>query len=703
MKKSVFKFWEKGNFYFFVAGMLALILLLDNRIGIYDWGKEIAYFNLIKTSLSQYHSLPFYWWNPQGYADYPAVSVSSFFLGNPETFAFSPFVLFLFVLDTIVFMKLLYVLFLVLAIFGIQKLGKKLNWKANQQRIFAALFLFSPIIVQHIAIGYIPWLNLFLFPWLLLFLLEEKPIFSIFGTAGVLSLVLLQGGLHPFVWFTGFVGIFFLVQFLQKPAIRTIFLFFGIIALIILLSFVRLNTSMQIFADFQQRIFNGYRPSGFINWGLTPPLFTPADMDDIEPYIESYDNGVPYWDGAIYWGGVLPLAIPALVVMINKKFKCRSKGIGERQSLIFSIGISALVMTLLSIGNLYRDMIIPVSDFLRLPALQGMERFPFRFALLGYYGSSFIVANYFDDILFLIMKILSVLKRLFRKLNHFVLRISRKNYQQKFLLFVIVISILYTISALSKQIFLIWFTEIARKAYEGQSYPWLASLMSQRAIIPFSIYLSKINAFYSNLQGLVLRITIVGWFILLFIFFNSQMKIAVAHFDKFLKKRTPIIIELCLVLPLLFASMMWMRVALATPIKEKIQFSFVPPEVQIIPSSSGSSIGYSVSPTSLKLDVKEYAPPQKIIFSNIKFSDNKFLQTSNLKDQWFDQEGWLGLIPAEKGDVDIRIDPNSYQPALHITIISWLAMLLTWFSYDRWLNKPGLSKIKFNTQRRMIK
>jgi len=217
---------------------------------------------------------------PVSVVGYPAISVSSFFLANPETFAFSPFVLLLFWLDTLFFMKFLVCAFCAIGIIGILRLSRKLNWQDGQRRIFLALFLFSPIVIQHIAIGYFPWLNLYLFPWLVLFLVEEGFLKRVLGCASVLALILLQGGVHPFVWFVIFIGFYAFVRFIQKPGLRFILFMVALIILTTLLSLVRISTSAQTFADFKQGFFNGYSLNGFITWGLTPPVFTPADMDE---------------------------------------------------------------------------------------------------------------------------------------------------------------------------------------------------------------------------------------------------------------------------------------------------------------------------------------------------------------------------------------------------------------------------------------
>jgi hypothetical protein len=675
MKKAIVNFWSKGYLYFLVAGLVLLVFLLDSRIGMYDWGKEIAYFNVIKTSLAQYHSLPLFWWNPQGLAGYPAVSVSSFFLANPETFAFSPFVLLLFWLDAIFFMKFLVCLFCGISILGILCLGKKLHWRADQQRIFAALFLFSPIIIQHLAIGYFPWLNLYLFPWLLLFLLEENPIRAALGVAAVLALTLLQGGLHPFVWFVIFSGFFFLIRFLKKPSPGTIILFAAILVIAVLLSLVRITTSMQTFADFQQKFFNGYSPGGFIRWGLTPPVFTPADMDDIEPYIESYDNGVPYWDGAIYWGGVLPLAVLALYVLTGKLFAGSKRRKETSEPLIFSAGFAALLITLFSFGNLYQNLIVPISDWMRLPALQGMEKYPFRFAILGYLGFSFIVAHYFADILAILQHFIAIMGSLVNQLYETLIKYSVKKWMNWLFVVLVFLTVFYLIALLSRNVLFSWLEPAIRSAYVGKGYPWLTSLMSQRLSIPISAYLQKANDFYAGLLVWFLRFAITGWSIVLLIRFNRKLTVFFALIFRTIKKQVPQITEIILVIPLLFASLMWLRVALATPVKNNIEFSFIPPQMEMIPAVSLSSSNVSISPSRFQLEQQNGTPFDALVFTNIKFSDRIFLKTDNVNDRWFNQNGSLGLIPADSMNARIQVNPEIYLPAFWVTLLAWAGLI----------------------------
>lgn len=91
MKTKIYSLWEKGYLYLALSMLFFLLNQLSGRVGVFDWRKEIAYFQFIKESFTTFHSLPWFWWNkPQNLASYPGVSYTSNFVGNPETMLFLP-------------------------------------------------------------------------------------------------------------------------------------------------------------------------------------------------------------------------------------------------------------------------------------------------------------------------------------------------------------------------------------------------------------------------------------------------------------------------------------------------------------------------------------------------------------------------------------------------------------------------------------
>ena len=672
MMKVLISFWRKGYFYILLAGLFLVVFLVDTHKGMYDWGKEMSYFNVIKISLTQYHSLPLFWWNPQGYGGYPAISVSSFFLANPETFSFSPFVLLLFWLDTLFFMKLLVCAFCVIGIMGILKLSSKLNWQDGQRRIFLALFLFSPIIIQHIAIGYFPWINLYLFPWLMVFLIDEDIFKRVLGCASILALTLLQGGVHPFVWFVFFVGFYSVVRFIQKPGLHFILFMVALTILSMLLSFVRLSTSAQTFADFKQNFFNGYSLNGFITWGLTPPVFTPANMDDIESYIESYNNGVPYWDGAIYWGAVLPLEIILFVVLVDKKIFHKEEQNDSRSVALFSIAIVSFLITLLSFGNLYQNLISGIANWIRIPSLEAMEKYPFRFAILGYFGFALVISHYYQEILITIKKPLQFLSEFLAGQKKKPIRVQNHRYFRWFILALIFFSFLFLTSVLIRNLFFSWLEPAIQSAYRGEGYAWLAGLMSQRSSIPITAYLQKATSLYASLQNILRIVVLLGWGIYLVLRFSKPLADFLFPIFESLHKQMGVLLEVIVVIPLLFASIMWMRVAMATPIKGALPDDLLAPQIDVQPPSPFNLI---TTPSQLSILLENPMENQEILLSKIKFSDRRFLQVDDPKIKWFNGNGFLGLMSGNDPLIVIKVNSDSYQPALWITLGSWLFVI----------------------------
>jgi hypothetical protein len=217
--------------------------------------------------------LPIFLWNNNGLGNYPIIGQSNLFIGNPETLLFSPWIFMIAFLNPVAFIKLFYIIHLAFAVIGIILLARRLGWNNLQMRIFSGLFLLTPIILQHIAIGYTPWINLFLFPLLMYFQVSKKRLISVFGGALVYSLIILQGGIHVAVWLLGFIFFMKIWQALLFKNISDILDLFGMILLSGFLTFARIYSSFIALNDFWQRSFRFRHHLVFPNGIKTSPLF----------------------------------------------------------------------------------------------------------------------------------------------------------------------------------------------------------------------------------------------------------------------------------------------------------------------------------------------------------------------------------------------------------------------------------------------
>jgi len=670
------KLWQKGYLLIGAAALIWLIFLIHPNVGIYDWDKEIAYFDVIRVSLTQYHSLPFIWWNPQGLVNYPAIGQSIFFLANPETFVFSPFILLLFFVDTLVFIKILSFCMFLLGIWGIFLLGKRMQWDETRLRLLFASFLLSPIIMQHVAIGYLPWLNLFLFPWLIYFLLEKKWIKRSLGSAAILSLVLLQGGLHVFVWFVFFVIFFYFVRFASTHDWRQIVGIFMLFLFVILLSCVRLTTSAKVFSDYSQTFFQGFTPACLVNWGFSLPLFFPPTMDDIESFIESYCEGAPYWDASMYWGVMLILFWVLLVLIGKKWFFHNSQESDSDNPLIRSVLFASCILLLFSLDGIYQAFITFFSNILHFPALEGMEKYPFRFAILSYYGISICVVHYFNDLMLLLTGWIQKAGQYFSQCTQRVISISRYRKVGKTLLigFSIFVSIILLFELFKESIYG-RIHALVEQSYEGEGYAWVTNLMSHRLSIPLDAYLSKTDGLLRILASIFLIITIAMGAIGIGLINLRKFQQCINRGLAIIRNGLPIFVEVLIVLPLLWASCMWLRVAIATPTDDYLPMKLLSPDVRTEPSSFRPKI--VLHPGSLEI-YPMYGKLHEVVFPNIRHSDNTFLDIhggSFIESR----EGSLAIIPENQGAIKVAIRSNSYLPALLITCASWVVFISSFF------------------------
>jgi hypothetical protein len=332
-----------------------------------------------------------------------------------------------------------------------------------------------------------------------------------------------------------------------------------------------------------------------------------------------------------------------------------------------------LLITFLSFGNIYQNLITPISAWVKIPALQAMEKYPFRFAILGYFGFSFVISHYFNEVILALKKpvtpFISFLERQKKK------RIIDRNTAllNKGFLFLMVISVLYLVSLLIRTAFFSWLELAILSAHGGTGNPWLAGLMSQRLTIPVAAYVQKAHTFYAGVQSFLLLVALLGWGIYLLYRFSRKVASFLIPSFQFLHKRMNILVEIILVIPLLFSSGMWMRVALATPYKQLLLADLVSPEIALQPSSS--IVDLTTTPSQLIIALEKSSGIQEITLKSVKYSDLRFLQVDDPGIRWFDDNGSLGLSKGNNDLISITVKPQSYLFAFWITIASWLSVI----------------------------
>ncbi len=662
MKINFNKFWENGYIYTATICLLYVIYALNGRVGIYDWAKEISYFQYIKTSLGSYHSLPFFWWSKiESVSSYPAVAHTSNFISNPETLLFSPFIPFICFMNTVAYVKFLSVIHFFIGLTGLFLLRKRLQWNNLQFRVFLILFLFSPVIFQHLSIGYTPWLNLFFFPWLVYFLADKKHVNKIIAISIILSFILLQGGTHVFVWFAVFIFLYsFFCAYFEKKW-QYLFHMLIIISMVLLLAYIRIYATATTYSDFHQDFSPGYNPINFIFWALVPSFLIPP-VDILFKKIILF--GIPSWDGGIFWG----MSLLMLVVMIfnYKSFNSSSASLNEKQLAqlnYHSIFITSAVLFFFSFFSVYEVFIKIINWIIYVPFLDGVEKYPFRFAIPAFMGFSLVISFYAENIW-------ERMDEWIRKKKYLLGFFSILTDKMPIFSFLVLLlsGLCLGISVLSSNRIQEYLNMIITAAYNGTGYLWLTSLMKGKNNISLEYYLSYLETMYWQLQtGLIIIFVLSTMaFIVLKIHKKYQSVFKGLPYWKY---------EMILSLPLLFSSIMWLVVAISTPMDHYPLQDVSPPKITIIPQIDKNKLKIITSPQKLIINQAEYSNVKKYVFPEIKASDSKFFDITTKNADMVETDGFFSIKPFNSDPIELTFITKNYMQALGVTIVAWLSVI----------------------------
>ncbi len=388
--------WEKGYLYTIIASILFLFYALNGNVGVMDWYKDSAYLHYIKTALTEFDTLPYFWWSKIDQISWiPPIKATSVFISIPETTLFSPLTPLLYILSEIVYLKFYILVQCLVGLGGVFALRKRLNWNDIQFRSYLAVFIFSPIIFQHIAVGYFPWYNIFFFPWLIFFLAEKKSFTKIIGMSAVLALVLLQGGVYVFVWFVMLLFLYGFYNIIIERNYMIILQVVGAIALVFLLAHVRIYAASLSFTDFSREWFetNGYNPFNFLFYALIPTVT--IQPIDLMFWTNLFRIGIPQHDAGIFWGLVVIMVL-VLIFRFKEIFK-KDKKIQNRinyKALFFA----AATIFVFSFFSVWVTITRTLQALVDLPFFESIKNYGYRLGIPAYLGFSLVAVNYVEKI-----------------------------------------------------------------------------------------------------------------------------------------------------------------------------------------------------------------------------------------------------------------------------------------------------------------
>lgn len=585
---------------------------------------------------------------------YPAISQTSNFISNPETMLFSPFTPLLFLMDVLPYVKLLAVIHCAIGIAGIFALKKRLLWDLHQFRIYSILFLLSPIILQHLSIGYNPWLNLFFFPWLIYFISDEKPSSNILGTSVILGLVLLQGGTHIFVWFAMLISLYSLLRAYFEKNWNFLFRLLGIFCLTALLSSARIYATSQTYADFHRTPDPGYNPVNFITWALIPPVLIPPFRSF---FIDLKWMDVPSWDAGIFWGLAL---VMVLVLIKNYRFYKNKSGTNhnlQNSTLMYeALFFASSILLILSFFSIFPSIINTANKVIHIPFSEGIEKYPFRLAIPAFLGFSIVIAAYSKEIFGSLKEYLhrlcrvSIISKLARALKYFTSTVF-------VCITAVLIASFFFSRIIQKNIY-----NIINAAYYGTGNLWLSQFMQSKSVYPLEYYIKRADKFYFQAQvSLLLLLIGVAIFVIGFFFLKSKIR------------KAEYAIELVLVVPFIFASMMWLSVCISVPFNEYPVQTILPPEVITKPADIKLKI--EVSPQRITLIPQEGTHAVEYNFPEISDKDSNSLYVSSNNAKISDLNGKMSLVPLDDQPIVLEFNSKNNNSALILMVVIWLGVI----------------------------
>ena len=653
--------WQKGKLYVCFFIILFLFYAINGNVGVMDWYKDSAYLHYIKTALTEFDTLPYFWWSTIDEISWiPPVKATSVFISIPETTLFSPLTPLLYILSEIVYLKFYVLVQCLVGLSGVIALRRRLLWNDIQFRTYLVMFLFSPIIFQHIAVGYFPWYNIFFFPWLVFFLAEKKSFTKIIGMSVVLALVLLQGGVYVFVWFVMLLFLYGFYSMIIERNYMTILQIFGAIVLVFLLAHVRIYTASLAFADFSREWFetNGYNPFNFLFYALIPTVtIQPLDLLFWTNLIRL---GIPQHDAGIFWGLVI-LMVMVMVFRFKEILKedTKSHNIINYKAIYFS----AVTIFIFSFFSIWVTVTRTIQLLVDLPFFESIKNYGYRLGIPAYLGFSLVAANHVERIWIVLLR---VARRkpwlLFKRLAKILFNI-----------YLIGLGSTYFGLMIFKKPILSQLHGVISKAYDNTGHFWLRNRMEGIFENNLTFYFNRLDRLYSTLQNVILVIFAV--FVVVYII-TLIIKVNKNSIDK-INARFPFAkLELALVLPLIFSTFMWVHLATRTPYDSKPKQNVAPPELVVISEQSNVLPMMVATPQKLIITQIDNANVEGYLFPNIKAVEYKNLKITSRNGILFNSQNHLMVKPLDNQPIIIELTTEKIKRAIWITILSWVGVMI---------------------------
>ena len=661
MSYRIVWFWEKGYLYIAIAGLMYFFWFLSDNVGMLDWIKEIAYFEYFKTSFNDYHTLPYFWWNIlEEVAWRPPIPGTSAIIANPETALFSPFTPLLYLLSAKVYIKLYIIIHFIIGVFGLFALKRKLNWNNLQVRIFIILFLFSPIIMQHISVAYFTWYNFYLFPWLIYFVADRRAVVGIVGAGSVLGLIVLQGG----IYIVQYIGLFYILyeifHILFEKEWKRIFRIILVPLLAIILAFIRIYITAYSYGDYTRPWveIDAYNISFFLFYSLIPTVTIPPL--DLFFHSDLLGWSLTPHDSGLFWG--LSIIMLAFVVVRYRKIVQNANSQQQSGLNYNAVFIAASVLFIISFYQIWYLTMRTVS-ILDIPLFESIKNHGIRFIFGSYFGFTLLLANYSKEI--------------WKEFHKFVdtkfWQMTKMVLVKSFQIILIGAGVTVLFFKLFKRIIASKFSEVITGAYNNTGHYWLRNRMEGIDKNSLEFYYYRFDTAYSVIQHWLFVIFCVMFITFLFIYlFKKKRKL----FEKFIARFPNIKFELLLVIPLIFSTAMWTNLASSVPYENHEILPVISPEIIIESEEYMNPPKLEVTPKNIIVTPTDNAKVNGYIFPQIPATDYKHFDIITKNAVLFGKNGQLILKPLDNKPIEMLFRTEGISKALIITIVSWGMVLI---------------------------
>ena len=660
VSNGLIRFWEKGYLYIAIASLIYFFWFISNNVGILDWVKEIAYFEYFKTAFNDYHTLPYFWWNIlEEVAWRPPISGTSAIIANPETALFSPFTPMLYLLSAQIYIKLYIIIQFLAGVFGLFALKRKLNWNNSQFRTFVVLFLFSPIIIQHLSVAYFTWYNFYLFPWLIYFVADRRMTVGIVGSAAVLGLIVLQGG----IYIVQYVGLFYILyevfHVLFEKEWKRILRILIIPLLAILLSLARIYITAYAYGDYVRPWveIDGYNISFFMFYALIPTVTIPP----IDLFFHSDFLGwslTPH-DSGQFWG--LSIIMLALVVVKYKKIVKNANSQQQGGLNYNAVFIAASLLFIISFYQIWYLTMRAVS-ILNIPLFESIKNHGIRFIMGSYFGFALLLANYSKEI--------------WKEFHQFVKtrfwQIVKKVTEKSFHIILFGMGAVVIFLKIFKSIIIGKFGEVIAGAYYNTGHFWLRQRMEGINENSLEFYYFRFDVAYSAiLYWFFVIFSVLLITFLLIYFFKKKRKL----FEPMIVRFPNLKFELLLAIPLILSTVMWTNLVSSVPYESYDVLPVMPPKILIDSYINVNPPEIEVTPSYIIIKPVDNLTVNGYIFLQIPATDYKHFDIISKNAVLFDKNGQLMLKPLDNEPIELQFHTAGVWKALILTLVSWfLAM-----------------------------